>query len=363
MAGLGQAESYGGEGGAAVCIIFVTRSSMPSISLRFLDRRQVEALSPDPNDLIRIIQDGLSAHGRREVVMPPKAHLRLDDKFNGHFNILPGYVAPIHRAGIKVVGDYVDNWQRNLPSEIALLTLYDAETGVPCCIMDATSLTWQRTGAVTCVGALHLANPKSAIVGHLGARGTAFSNLRLLASQFPLKEVRICSARASSRERLAARARDELGVAARAVDSAAEAAAGADIVIEATRLMQPEALLHETDLKPGALLVTYGWVRALDAGLPAAMDKLVVDDWEQCTHGGQLHDLIVSGALRREHIHGEIGEITCGELPGRQNADERILFWHRGFAVSDIVLGDWIYRRAEAQSVGAVHKLLDAQDE
>lgn len=336
---------------------------MPSISLRFLNRSEVEALSPAPDELIRIVRDGLSAHGRREVVMPPKAHLQLDALFNGHFNILSGYVAPIHRAGIKVVGDFVDNWRCDLPSEIAMLTLYDPRTGVPCCIMDATSLTWQRTGAVTCIGALHLAGRKPTIVGHIGARGTAFSNLRLLASQFPLKEVRICSARAASRQRLAARVRDEIGVDARAVHSAAEAAAGADIVIEATRLAAPEPLLHEKDLAPGALLVTYGWVRALDERLPFAMDKIVVDDWEQCTHGGQLHDLIVSGALQRHHVHGEIGEITCGKLPGRQTAQEQVLFWHRGFAISDIVLGDWIYRQAEARSVGTVHKLLDAQDE
>lgn len=336
---------------------------MPSISLRFLDRSQVEALSPGPDALIRIVQDGLSAHGRREVVMPPKAHLHLDTLFNGHFNILPGYVAPIGRAGIKVVGDYVDNWRHDLPSEIALLTLYDPATGVPCCIMDATSLTWQRTGAVTCIGALHLANAGSSVVGHIGARGTAFSNLRLLASKFPLNEIRICSKRADSRERLAARVREELGVAARAVGSAVEAAAGAEIVVEATRLAAPEPLLHARDLAPGALLVTYGWVRALDAGLPFAMDKLVVDDWEQCTHGGQLHDLIAGGALQRRHVHGEIGEITCGKLPGRETPQERILFWHRGFAVSDIVLGDWIFRRAEAQAVGTVHKLLDARDE
>ena len=115
---------------------------MPSISLRFLNRSEVEALSPAPDELIRIVQDGLSAHGRREVVMPPKAHLQLDALFNGHFNILSGYVAPIHRAGIKVVGDYVDNWRCDLPSEIAMLTLYDPQTGVPCCIRPVAGIAW-----------------------------------------------------------------------------------------------------------------------------------------------------------------------------------------------------------------------------
>lgn len=336
---------------------------MPKVSLRFLDRSQVEKLSPEPAELLRVVEAGLSAHGRGEVVMPPKSHLHLDHLFNGHFNILTGYVAPVGRAGVKVVGDYVDNWRRDLPSEIAMLTLYDPATGAPCCVMDATSLTWQRTGATTAIGAAHLARREASIVGHIGARGTAFSNLRLLASQFRLTEVRICSRRAESRERLAQRVEAELGVAARAVATAAEAAAGADIVVEATRLAAPTPLLHERDIASGALLVTYGWVRAVDADLPLAMDKLVVDDWEQCTKGGQLHDLIASGALERRHVHAEIGEITCGRLPGRESAEERILFWHRGFAVSDVVLGDWILRRAEERSIGTVLELLDARDE
>jgi len=262
-----------------------------------------------------------------------------------------------------VVGDYVDNWRHDLPSEVALLTLYDPKTGVPCCIMDATSLTWMRTGAVSCVGAMHLARPDSAIVGHLGARGSAFSNLRFLASRFPLRENRICSKRPDSRERLAKRVEAELGVAARAVDDAAAAADGADIVIEATRLERAETLLPERSLKRGALLVTYGWVRAIDPALPTAVEKFVVDDWEQCQKGGQLHELIAAGRLGAQHVYAEIGQIACGTKPGRTSPDERILFWHRGFAISDIVLGDWIYRRAEATDTGTKLILLDAVDE
>jgi len=336
---------------------------MPDISLLFLDRAQVEALSPEPSTLLSVIEAGLSAHGQRQVVMPPKTHLHLDPLFNGHFNILSGYVGPIGRAGVKVVGDYVDNWRHGLPSEVALLTLYDPETGVPCCIMDATSLTWQRTGAVTCVGAVHLARSDARIVAHLGARGTAFSNLRLLSTRFSLSEVRISSKRPETRERLAARVRSELGVAAYAVASPAEAAAGADIIVEATRLSTSEALLRHSDLAAGALLVTYGWVRAIEPLLALSVDKLVVDDWEQCTKGGQLHDLIESGELTRARVHGEIGEITAGLRPGRQNAQERILFWHRGFAVSDVVLGDWIYQRALVEGVGTRLKLLNAMEE
>lgn len=325
---------------------------MSEVKLLFLDRATVTALAPRGSDLLRIVEQGLAAHGRGDVVQPPKSHLSLDERFNGHFNILPGYAGPVDMAGVKIIGDYVDNWRRALPSEIALLTLYDPRTGAPCCLMDATQLTWLRTGAVTAIGARHLARPDAAVVAHIGARGTALSNLELLAALFPLREIRIASKRPETRERLAATVRERTGIDARPAQSIEQAVKGADIVVEATRLERPEVLIEEGWLAPGALLVTYGWVMAVDPRLPLAVDRFVVDDWEQCCRGGQLSPLIQSGALNRAHLHAEIGEIVAGAKPGRAAAEERILFWHRGFAISDIMVGSHIYETARREGRG-----------
>ncbi len=61
--------------------------------------------------------------------------------------------------------------------------------------MDATDLTTERTGAVTGVGAKYLAPPAPRIVGHIGARGSAYANLAALAELYDLEEVRINSKR------------------------------------------------------------------------------------------------------------------------------------------------------------------------
>jgi Predicted ornithine cyclodeaminase, mu-crystallin homolog len=90
---------------------------------------------------------------------------------------------------------------------------------------------------------------------------------------------------------------------------------------------------------------------AVDPATVAGVEKRVVDDWAQCRKGGALFPLIASGALRDEHIHAEIGQIVSGDRPGRR-VDERILFWHRGFAISDIVLGAWILAEARRKGVG-----------
>ena len=102
------------------------------------------------------------------------------------------------------MGDFVDNHRRGLPSELALLLLMDPDTGVPAAIIDATAITEMRTGAVTAIGASVLARRDARILGHIGARGTAYWNVRLLAHVLPdLREIRVHSLRPESRDAFA----------------------------------------------------------------------------------------------------------------------------------------------------------------
>ena len=102
---------------------------------------------------------------------------------------------------------------------------------------------------------------------------------------------------------------------------------------------------------------------AVDPVTVASVNKRVVDDWAQCSKAGALYPLIENGRLRAEHIHAEIGQIVCGDRPGRTDPSERILFWHRGFAISDIVLGSWIADQARQKGLGQSLTLWDGQDE
>ena len=239
---------------------------MAKVTYRLLSRDEVQSVMPPMATIMEVVEVGLRAHGRREVVLPPKSHIHLDDRYNGHFNVLVGWSGPVDTAGVKVVGDYVDNYRHGLPSEVALLTLFDPRIGIPKAIMDATDITTHRTGAVTGIGAKYLARKTSTVVGHLGARGTAFSNIESLMQNFDIEEVRITSKRPETRERLVDEIRSRLSLHAVACDSAADTVRDADIVVEATRLEKPTVLIDDAWLKPDCLLVTYGWVMATDAG-------------------------------------------------------------------------------------------------
>jgi ornithine cyclodeaminase len=259
-------------------------------------------------------------------------------------------------SGVKVVGDFVDNYRRGLPSELALITLYSADTGAPLAIVDGTMVTAARTGAMTALGARHLARPDSKVLGHIGARGTAWWNVTMLDDLFDLEEIRVTSRRPESRQEFAQRLSEQLGKSVRAAPTPEEALKGADIMVEASRLTAPAVLLRTEWVAPGALVVPYGTISAVELSLTSVMDKIVVDDWGQA-HAGQFGALrrhVDEGLLTRDNLYAELCAIVAGLVPGRERPEERILFWHRGLATTDIAVAHLIWRRAEETGVGTV---------
>ena len=197
----------------------------------------------------------------------------------------------------------------------------DIETGAPVAVLDATAITAMRTGATTAIGAKYLANPDSRVLGHIGSRGTAYWNVRLLCQVLPeLEEIRIHSlrpeTRGSSRKPSPRRPAALCG----------PSHAGRRPSAAPTSWSRPpgsnsrEPLLRTEWIKPGALVVPYGTMSAVELSLTDIMDKVVVDDWGQAGAGplGSLRAHVDTGRITREMLHAEIGEIVCGARPGRE---------------------------------------------
>ena len=327
------------------------------LSIDYLNAPDVAALALSNDEILEAVEAGLVAQGRGETVIEPRVHLMPGASFNGHFNVLRGYVAPLGVAGVKVVGDFVDNYRRGLPSEMGLLNLFSPSTGQPLAIIDAAGLTDMRTGAVTALGAKHLARRSSRVLGHIGARGTAYWNVRLLNHLFDFDEIRVHSRRPESRDDFAARLSHDLGKPVVATADWESCVRGADIVVEASRLERPEPLLKTAWIAPGAFVVPYGTMSAVELSLTDIMDKIVVDDWGQCksepsARFGSLRAHVDAGLLSAATLHAELGQIAAGLKPGRERDDETCLLWHRGLSLSDIALGAAMLAKAQRLGIG-----------
>jgi ornithine cyclodeaminase/alanine dehydrogenase-like protein (mu-crystallin family) len=323
--------------------------------LTYLNALDVEALALSDDEILAAVEQGLAAQGRRETVIEPRMHLIPDKAVPGHFNVLRGAIrAPINLAGVKVISDYVDNYKRGLPSELGLLLLMDPTNGAPKAIIDGSHLTDMRTGAVTAIGAKHLARRGSKILGHVGARGTAYWNVRLLDRLFDFDEIRVHSRRPESREAFSARLARDLGKLVKATQDWRDCVEGADIIVEASRLTEPAPMLKTAWIKKGAFVVPYGTMSAVELSLTDIMDKMIVDDWGQCKAGqfGSLRAHVEAGKLSEATLHAEMGEIVAGHKAGRERDEETILFWHRGLSLSDIALGSAMLDKAARLGIG-----------
>ncbi len=286
---------------------------MTAIYISYLNRRDIEALKITDDEILGAIETSLAAQGRGETVIEPRMHIE-PGVARGHFNVLRGAIGgSIDSAGVKVVGDFVDNYKLGYPSEFGVLVLFNPHNGMPKAFIEAGGITDMRTGAVTAIGAKYLARKGSRVLGHIGARGTAYWNVRLLDHLFDFDEIRVHSRRKESRDAFGEKLRADL---------------------------------------QKKIVVTDDWQSCIeDADI---MDKLVVDDWGQCKGGkfGSLRAHVETGRLSEQTLHAELGQIVAGLKPGRESDDETNLLWHRGLSLSDIALGHAMLTKAERLGLG-----------
>ena len=328
---------------------------MTEISITYLNGPDIDALAMTDDEILNAVEAALLAQGRGQTVLEPRVHLVPESSNKGHFNVLRGYLQPLGVAGVKIVGDFVDNYKQGLPSEMALLNLFSPETGMPKALLDATAITDMRTGAMTALGAKYLARKNSRRLGHIGARGSSYWNVRLLDHLFDFDEIRVHSRRPESREAFGERLSRDLGKTVIVTEDWESCLTGADIQVEASRLPEPEPHFKTAWVPKGGFVVPYGTMSAVEFSLTDIMDKVVVDDWTQCQPGrpfGSLRRHVDEGKVTQENLHAEMCRIVAGDRPGRESDDETILFWHRGLSLSDIALGQAMVDKAARLGIG-----------
>ena len=132
---------------------------------------------------------------------------------------------------------------------------------------------------------------------------------------------------------------------------------GADIVVEASRLSEPAPLLRTAWIEPGAFVVPYGTVSAVELDLLDIMDKVVVDDWGQAGAGpfGALRAHVDGGHPdARDACTPSWARSSPASSPAASRHDETILLWHRGLSLSDIAVGHALLEKAAQHGVGQV---------
>ncbi len=283
----------------------------------FLDETQVRK-HLRMEDLIPAMEKALVDFSAGQVIQPVRQVIPVDPP-GGFYGIMPALTP--ESLGEKMVTFFPPNAARGWPTHMALIALFDRETGTPLAVMDGRLITEMRTAAVSAAATKLLAPRDAKALAILGSGVQARSHVDALRLVRQFEEIRVWSPNEEHAQQFA----DEIGGKSMSAEAAVR---DADVVVTVTSSKM--SILRGAWLKPGAHVNAVGacrpdW-RELDDD--AMANVVFVDSREGAMK--ESGDVILSGAK----IYAELGEVLAGKIDNR--ARETTIFKSLGMAVEDI---------------------------
>lgn len=308
-------------------------------------------------DVLRIVRKTFMLYAKGKTQMPPKIYLHLE-KYNGDFRAMPAYIQGLEACGIKWVNVHPRNSRFGLPAVMAVIILSDPKTGLPIAIMGGTQITNLRTGAAGALAAKYLARKNSSVVGLVGCGVQARTQLLALKELFKIKLVRIWGKRPKLANTFVRDMR-YLGLKLKSEGNISDCLKDADIIVTTTPVRHP--IVRSEWIKEGAHINAIGAdAKGKEELEPALLkrSKIVVDDWLQAAHSGEINVPFAKGIIKRKDIYANLGEIIVGKKKGRVSKKEITIFDSTGLAIQDIAVAELIFKKALKKRAGTKIKIL-----
>ena len=302
--------------------------------------------------------DAFRAYGEGRVNMPPKSYLTLAQ---GDFRAMYGevFLPQGHICGLKWVNVHPGNPHKGLLTVMAKVLLNDPDTGMEFADLDGTHETDFRTGAAGGLAARYLARPEASRLGLIGAGAQARTQVAAIVKVRSIEEIVVYDRHLDHARAFAEKIAAAYGVQARPVATAMAAVQGMDIVVTTTPSSSP--VVQRQWISPGTHINAIGADAAGKQELEPAIlraAKVVVDDWAQASHSGEINVALAQGEITQADIYGTLGEVVAGKKPGRQSPEEITVFDSTGLIIQDLALALAVYKRAKERGLGEVKEFL-----
>jgi len=311
----------------------------------------------DPEACIAAMERAFAAYSTGKAELPLVIHLDVPDH-KGEIHIKAGYVRGGDYYAVKIVSGFLDNPALGLPANDGMVVVFDAAAGAPAAfLLDHGFITDIRTGAAGACAAKYLARERVRRVAVIGTGGQARYQIEMLARVRNFDEVRIWG-RDPDKARTCAedlgRKREIPACNFAILDTVEGAVDGADIVTTVTASHEP--VVRAEWLSPGVTVIAVGSdapdKQELDIDVFKRADKIVADSIPQCLRMGEIHHAVESGAISKEKIYAELGEITAGLKRGRVSENEIIVCDLTGVGVQDVAAAGLVMERAKERGTG-----------
>ena len=310
-----------------------------------LSRADVERLL-SPEGCIAAVEDAFRQLGEGRVPPPGILGMHAGD---GSFHVKASFLTlerPYFAA--KLNANFPANGKRHaLPTIQGVVILCDAANGVPLAVMDSMAITALRTAAATAVAAKYLAPEHCDAALICGCGGQAAAQLRALLAVRRLARVYAYDEDREKARRFASRCEAELPIEVSAVPDLGEAAAATRLIVTCTTAQR--FFITREMVRPGTFVAAVGadseHKQEIEPALMASA-TVVTDLTDQACSIGDLHHAIAAGAMSRDDVHAELGEVVAGKKRGRAGAREIVVFDSTGTGLQDVAAAIAAYRKA-----------------
>jgi ornithine cyclodeaminase/alanine dehydrogenase-like protein (mu-crystallin family) len=302
-------------------------------------------------EAVDLAEKGIKADAAGQVV-GDKFYMNVGE--NGFIKPFSGYLDGEELAFVKTFSFFPDNPARfNRTTTSSMVLLFDAETGLPVCLMEGSWVTALKSGASTTITTAYLARPDAATVTIFGAGTLGRMHLRALTHRFSLRHAYILDILPQAAEAYVAELEPEMDFPVEPIplEERERAVREADVLFTVTTGDQP--LVERDWLHPGAFVARLGSYQEVALDVITEADKVVVDNWHYVSPRiPELKMLAEEERFGSENVHAEWPDVVAGRRPGRESPEEVIVYIALGIWGEYAAILPEVYRRARALGLG-----------
>ena len=288
------------------------------------------------------------------VSMPSRIAALVPER-DGLLAAMPAYLPSSGALATKLVSLFPRN--RDRPTHQAVIVVFDAESGSPVALIDGEAITAARTAAGSALSTELLARKNAESLVIIGSGVQAHAHLRAVSRVRQFETIAVAARDPEKAEALAREFERETGRLVGWHETIELGVSAADVVCACTH--SPEPVVRREWLEPGTHVTSVGYNtagREIDGA--TFHDALVVVESRSATlapppaGSNDIAMAIAEGAMTREHIHAELGELVSGARPGRADEAQITLYKSVGVAVQDAAAAAMVLDAARGAGVG-----------
>ena len=296
---------------------------------------------------IGVLDRAMRAVSRGDVSAPPRLFAPLYDD-SGTLGLMPGSAKGLDVYGAKIISLHPGNPAKGRPAIQGFVALFDVETGEPVGLIDGAEVTAIRTAAASGLATRELARANAKTHGIFGTGVQAVSHIDAIAAVRDIQQVVVWGRDREKTREFCVEQAERTGL--NIVDSVHASEAGAcDIVTTVTAAREP--VLQGTWVQPGAHVNLVGAhepdTREADTAL-VALARVYVDLKQSAfNESGDILIPIGEGAIDRDHVVGEIGELLDGKVAGRPDDEAVTLYKSLGVVGQDLFAAHYVLKAVQ----------------